>query len=91
MCIRDRLCALGNLDFSQKGKEILLSLSIINEKLSAFNSAKANILQETFLYEDEKKVEEYRRLSLLMKGSQKLEIVKERIIFLEKELMAKIK
>ena len=85
------LCALGNLDFSQKGKEILLSLSIINEKLSAFNSAKANILQETFLYEDEKKVEEYRRLSLLMKGSQKLEIVKERIIFLEKELMAKIK
>ena len=85
------LCALGNLDFSQKGKEILLSLSIINEKLSAFNSAKANILQETFLYEDENKVEEYRRLSLLMKGSQKLEIVKERIIFLEKELMAKIK
>ena len=85
------LCALGNLDFSQKGEEILLSLSIINEKLSAFNSAKANILQETFLYEDEKKVEEYRRLSLLMKGSQKLEIVKERIIFLEKELMAKIK
>ena len=85
------LCALGNLDFSQKGKEILLSLSIINEKLSAFNSAKANILQETFLYEDEKKVEEYRRLSLLMKGSQKLEIVKERIIILEKELMAKIK
>lgn len=81
------LCSLGNLDFNKNGKEILLKLNLINEKLSAFNSAKANILKETFLEEEESKIEEYRRLSLLMKGSQKLVIVKERIIFLEKELM----
>jgi uncharacterized protein with ParB-like and HNH nuclease domain len=81
------LCSLGNLDFKKNGKEILLKLNLINEKLSAFNSAKANILKETFLEEEESKIEDYRRLSLLMKGSQKLMTVKERIIFLEKELM----
>lgn len=81
------LCSLGNLDFKKNGKEILLKLNLINEKLSAFNSAKANILKETFLEEEENKIEDYRRLSLLMKGSQKLMTVKERIIFLEKELM----
>lgn len=81
------LCSLGNLDFKKNGKEILLKLNLINEKLSAFNSAKANILKETFLEEEESKIEDYRRLSLLMKGSQKLITVKERIIFLEKELM----
>ena len=81
------LCSLGNLDFKKNGKEILLKLNLINEKLSAFNSAKANILKETFLEEEESKIEDYRRLSLLMKGPQKLMTVKERIIFLEKELM----
>lgn len=81
------LCSLGNLNFIKKGKDILVNLNLINEKLSAFNSAKANILKETFLEEEESKIEDYRRLSLLMKGSQKLITVKERIIFLEKELM----
>lgn len=80
------LCSLGNLDFKKNGKNILLDLKIINDKLSAFNSYKPDILKKAFLKESEKKIEDYRKLSFLMKGSQKLETVEERIKFLEIEL-----
>jgi len=80
------LCALGNLNFENNSEKILLKLNVINEKLSAFNSAKPNVLNTTFGNISNEKIEEYRKLSLLVKGSQKLIDVKLRIKFLEKEI-----
>ena len=80
------LCALGNLNFENNSEKILLKLNVINEKLSAFNSVKPNVLNTTFGNISNEKIEEYRKLSLLVKGSQKLIDVKLRIKFLEKEI-----
>ena len=80
------LCALGNLNFENNSEKILLKLNVINEKLSAFNSVKPNVLNTTFGNISNEKIEEYRKLSLLVKGSKKLIDVKLRIKFLEKEI-----
>lgn len=80
------VCALGNLNFKENGIYILTKLNKINLKLSAFNSAKPNIIEETFLGEEKCIIEKYRTLSLLVKGAQKLPDVKIRIQFLLSEL-----
>ena len=83
------ICALGNLNFKENGEKILSNLNIINDKLSAFNSAKSNALDKKFGKYSRNKIEEYRKLSLLVKGAQKLIDVKKGIKFLEKELKNK--
>lgn len=71
---------LENIDTSIK------NLYKINEKLSAFNSAKKNIVQETFLENTENEIEEFRNIALITKGAHPYDRVKERIEILSEKI-----
>lgn len=87
---KEKLLEILNFKDNRKEFEKILSdLNIINDKLSAFNSAKSNALDKKFGKYSRNKIEEYRKLSLLVKGAQKLIDVKKGIKFLEKELKNK--
>lgn len=57
----------------------LYKLNIINVKLSSFNSAKKDIINDTFEGEEEL-IEDYRSLALISKGAHPFERVKERML-----------
>lgn len=73
------LCGYGFVNFAVDAKKKLNQLYIVNKKLSAFSSAKATALNEEFKGYTEEQIEEYRLIALISKGSQKWDIVVERM------------
>ena len=59
----------------------LYKLNIINVKLSSFNSAKKDIVNDTFEGEEEL-IEDYRSLALISKGAHPFERVKDRMLII---------
>lgn len=58
----------------------------VNEQLSAFNSAKKNIVKETFYDNTEDEIEEFRNIALITKGAHPYDRVKERIKILSEKI-----
>ena len=81
------LAGFDLLDFSSNTMEILRKLEKINKLISSFNSAKKNEVNKSFEGFSDEEIEDYRYITLIMKGSQNFNIVKERI----EELAKKIK
>lgn len=73
------LMGFGYVDFRIDTKAKLESLKKIDDKLSAFFSAKANVVEQEFLGFSDAVIEEMRLIALLTKGSQPLERVENRI------------
>ncbi len=73
------LCGYGFVDFTENTKTQLNKLYVVNKKLSAFSSAKATALEEEFRGFTEEQIEKYRLIALISKGSQKWDMVKERM------------
>lgn len=73
------LASLGLVDFSQDRKRKLKALDSINKKLSAFSSAKADSVSETFHGYSAPVIEEYRLLALISKGGHSLKRVQNRM------------
>lgn len=73
------LCGYGYVDFSKNPKEKLQQLFVVNKKLSAFSSAKATALSNEFVGYTEEQIENYRLIALISKGSQKWDMVEERM------------
>ena len=73
------LASLGLVDFSQDRKRKLKALDSINKKLSAFSSAKADSVSETFYGYSAPVIEEYRLLALISKGGHSLKRVQNRM------------
>lgn len=61
----------------------LYKLNIINVKLSSFNSAKKDVVNETFEGEEDL-IEDYRSLALISKGAHPLERVKDRMLIIKR-------
>ncbi len=62
------LSAWGLVDFTHETKERLKALDSINQKLSAFSSAKADSVQKAFYGYNDSVIEEYRLIALISKG-----------------------
>ena len=73
------LCGYGYVDFSKNPKEKLQQLFVVDKKLSAFSSAKATALSNEFVGYTEEQIENYRLIALISKGSQKWDMVEERM------------
>ena len=73
------LISLGLVDFSEDRKKKLKALESINEKLSAFSSAKADKVATMFYGFSEPVIEEYRLLALISKGGHSYNRVKNRM------------
>ena len=73
------LCGYGYVDFSKNPKEKLQQLFVVIKKLSAFSSAKATALSNEFVGYTEEQIENYRLIALISKGSQKWDMVEERM------------
>ncbi len=73
------LSSLGMVDFSHDTKRKLKALDAINEKLSAFSSAKADSVERTFHGYSQPVIEEYRLLALISKGGHSFKRVKNRM------------
>lgn len=73
------LMSLNLVDFSQDRKKKLQALNSINQKLSAFSSAKADSVSETFYGYSNPVIEEYRLLALISKGGHSLKRVQNRM------------
>ncbi len=73
------LSGYGYVDFSTNTDDKLKKLHLINKKLSAFSSAKANALKDEFDGFSDEQIEKYRLIALISKGSQKWDIVEERM------------
>ncbi len=73
------LISMGLVDFSQDTKTKLKALDSINKKLSAFSSAKADSVSETFYGYSSAVIEEYRLLALISKGGHSLKRVQNRM------------
>lgn len=58
----------------------------VNEQLSAFNSAKKNIVKETFYGYTDEQIEEFRNIALITKGAHPYDRVKERIKILSEKI-----
>lgn len=71
--------SMGLVDFSTDTKKKLKALDSINKKLSAFSSAKADSVSETFHGYSPEVIEEYRLLALISKGGHSLKRVKNRM------------
>lgn len=84
------LAGYGLIDFSVDTETKLGKLQAINEKLSAFSSAKADALKNEFMGYSDEEIEKYRLIALISKGSQKFSIIEERMRVLA-ELMTQIK
>ncbi|MCM1053672.1 MAG: DUF262 domain-containing protein [Ruminococcus sp.] len=76
------LIAFDYIDLDSVEKE-LIKLNDINNKLSAFNSAKRDILNYTFAGEEDL-IEDYRNLALITKGAHPFDRVQDRIMILNK-------
>ena len=77
------LCGFNFINESIDLKKALLNLSLIDNKLSAFFSAKANIEEETFIEYSPDVIDELRCIALLSKGSHPLDRVFNRMSMLE--------
>lgn len=73
------LMSLDLVDFLQDKKRKLKALDAINKKLSAFSSAKADSVSETFHGYSDPVIEEYRLLALISKGGHSLKRVQNRM------------
>lgn len=73
------LIVLNLVDFERNGKEKLKALDAINEKLSAFSSAKADSVKGAFYGYSEGVIEEYRLLALISKGGHSFKRVENRM------------
>ena len=73
------LIMLSLVDFTEECKKKLKSLDAINEKLSAFSSAKADSVKKVFHGYSEAVIEEYRLLALISKGGHSFNRVKNRM------------
>lgn len=73
------LMSMGFVDFSQDTKKKLKALDSINKQLSAFSSAKADSVSETFYGYSPAVIEEYRLLALISKGGHSLKRVQNRM------------
>lgn len=73
------LCGYGFVNFAENTKKKLNQLYIVNKKLSAFSSAKATALDEEFKGYTDEQIENYRLIALISKGSQKWDMVEERM------------
>lgn len=73
------LIILSLIDFTQDCKVKLKALEAINEKLSAFSSAKADSVKKAFHGYSEAVIEEYRLLALISKGGHSFNRVKNRM------------
>lgn len=71
--------SMGLVDFSTDTKKKLKALDSINKKLSAFSSAKADSVSETFYGYSPEVIEEYRLLALISKGGHSLKRVQNRM------------
>lgn len=73
------LSGLGYVDFSVNTKDKLSALYLIDEKLSAFFSAKYNVVENMYEGYSDKVIEEMRYIALLTKGGHSLTRVKNRM------------
>lgn len=73
------LISMGLVDFSVDTKKKLKSLDSINQKLSAFSSAKADSVNQMFDGYSPAVIEEYRLLALISKGGHTLKRVRNRM------------
>ncbi len=73
------LIILKLVDFQEDCKEKLKALDAINEKLSAFSSAKADSVKKEFHGYSDAVIEEYRLLALISKGGHSFNRVKNRM------------
>ena len=73
------LSGFGFVDFSEDTKYKLRKLKAIDDKLSVFFSAKANVVEEEYKGYDTKVIEEFRYIALLTKGAHSLARVKNRM------------
>lgn len=73
------LIILGLVDFKQDCKKKLKALDSINEKLSAFSSAKADSVDCAFSGYSDEVIEEYRLLALISKGGHSYKRVENRM------------
>jgi len=72
------LCGFDYIQFEYDTKDKLVKLETVNNKLSSFNSAKKEIVNETFRGREDE-IENYRLIALLTKGSHPINRVEERI------------
>lgn len=73
------LMGLGYVDFGDDTKSKLESLKKIDDKLSVFFSAKANVVEQEFFGYSKEVIEEMRLIALLTKGGHSLARVKNRM------------
>lgn len=78
------LSGLGYVDFSDKSEEKLRKLKSIDDKLSAFFSAKENAVEKTFENYLPDVIEDFRLIALLTKGGHPLQRVEDRMKILAK-------
>ena len=71
--------ALGLVDYTDKTKEKILALGAINDKLSAFSSAKAGEVERIFNGYSSAVIEEHRLLALISKGGHSFKRVDNRM------------
>ena len=76
------LLAFENIDLNNL-ENSLYKLNIINAKLSSFNSAKKDVIAETFEGEEDL-IEDYRSLALISKGAHPFDRVKEKMLTIKK-------
>lgn len=65
---------------------VIKNLYSINEQLSAFNSAKRNIVNETFAGYSEEEIEQFRNIALITKGAHPYERVNDRVRILAEKI-----
>lgn len=73
------LAGLGYVDFSDSTMEKLTKLKNIDDKLSVFFSAKANVVEKEYIGYSEEVINEMRYIALLTKGGHPLTRVKNRM------------
>lgn len=73
------LAGLNYVDFSESTKEKLIRLKNIDDKLSVFFSAKANVINEEFAEYSANVIDELRLVALLTKGGHPLSRVENRM------------
>lgn len=71
--------ALGLVDYTDKTKDKILALGAINDKLSAFSSAKAGEVERIFNGYSSAVIEEHRLLALISKGGHSFKRVDNRM------------
>lgn len=78
------LSGLGYVDFSRDTKEKLKKLKLIDDKLSAFFSAKESAVEKMFKNCSSNIIEDFRLIALLTKGGHPLQRVEDRMKILAK-------